>query len=587
MPPSVNSENAAPTVRYLANVDMAVVKFEKNTPSEVISGAVGDLIALEEVQSLEADQVVMADHLLRGLHNEETPNNSRVPPPQVVSLDKMKSVISGTDMSGNAIPDDQNLEEQWGLEDINAFVAWDVHTGETGAEIKVCVVDTGVDLDHNDLVANVFVNDAEQNGVDGVDDDANGYVDDVYGWNALDNSATPDDDDGHGSHCAGVIGAMTNNNLGIAGINWKPKIVACKFLDSDGYGTIAGAVECIDYTIAVGCAVANHSWGSTSTLDAVETAMLAAGAAGQVFVTSAGNYGDNVDITPTYPGSYNKDFQISVAALEEGNNLASYSNYSPNLIHIAAPGSYIFSTYVDGSYAYLSGTSMASPHVAGAVSLLLSQDPSLAIIDVKHILQMTAAPFTNWAGLVKWGKLDLHAAIMFELPTGQPGISTTETTMTTTAGTTMTMTTTFPTTSTYHDHPWPTTTPDITTTPFHTPTSPETTMTMTGTTTMTMTTTYDHPWPTLTQPSPTPPAGNFVMVSADLTCQSGCEQHNMYCDNDMTKAADTDIDLCYDGLVASGYGVDTPLTKGGINDSVLAPGGCYAEMYSVVHLNSN
>jgi len=433
---------------------------------------------------------VVADNLLRGLANDGSSTHS-------------------------VTVDDPKVADQWGLADVNAFDAWDVHTGESGVETKVCVVDSGVDLDHEDLIGNMFVNDAELYGLPGVDDDGNGYIDDVYGWNAVNNTASPDDDAGHGSRCAGILGAMTNNGMGVAGIHWKPTIVPCKFLKANGGGSIAAAVECIDYSIAVKCRVSNHSWGATVPLDAVELAMDHAAEAGQLFVTTAGNFGNSIDDSPNYPGAYTKDNQITVAALDVGGtDLASLSNYSPTLVHIAAPGINVMSTSIDGTYAYDSGTSMAAPFVTGAASLMLSRNPSLTFTDLKNALAMTAGSFNDSNTVVKWGKLNLGEAIKAVPP--------------------------------------------------KTESTPEPVTTL-----------------------PVFEGRSFIMVPSNLTCQAGCEQHNMFCVDDLTKASDIDLDLCYNGLVASGYGVDTPLTKGGINNSVLAPGGCYAEMYSVVHLNSN
>jgi len=348
-----------------------------------------------------------------------------------------------------------------------------------------------------------------------------------------------------GTRSAGIIGAMTNNNVGIAGINWKPKIVACRFLDINLEGTMSGLVECIDYTIAIKCPVANYSntmefYGGTTFSSAMDQSLDAAGAVGQLVVMAVGSDGRDVGELNMYPAAYNKPNQISVAALDStGDKLVHFSDYSPELVHIAAPGADIWSTFsnvhhTERLYLNFAGSAVATPQVSGAASLMLSFKPSLTYADVKNVLQTTAAEFTDWESGVKWGKLDLGAAM--ELLASATTTTTTPTT--TTAETT--------TSAEYEDS-------TTAATAVHTVT----------------------------------PVANYIMASTDLTCEVGCEQHNMYCDNELTKLSGIDLEGCYNGLVSSGYGSDTPLAEGGINNSLLAPGGCYVEMYSVVHLNSN
>lgn len=272
------------------------------------------------------------------------------------------------------VPSDPYFANLWGLEAINAPDAWSVTGGSD--DVVVAVIDTGIDYTHPDLQKNIWVN-AQEIPDNGRDDDGNGYVDDVYGWNPLNPSAPPLDDNKHGTHVAGIIGAVGNNELGVVGVNWQVKIMALKFLDKDGSGYLSDAIRAIEYVLVmrqrgVNIRVVNASWGADTLSRALDDAIQRLRAQEILFVAAAGNNGTSTKI---YPGA--SDQVLSVAAIEQGGNLASFSTFG-SWVDVAAPGRGILSTVPGGGYASFSGTSMATPHVAGLAALALSVQPSLS-----------------------------------------------------------------------------------------------------------------------------------------------------------------------------------------------------------------
>ncbi|MCG2681595.1 MAG: S8 family serine peptidase, partial [Kiritimatiellae bacterium] len=258
-----------------------------------------------------------------------------------------------------ATPNDPRYSELWGMNntgqtggtadaDIDAPEAWNINTGSAGN--IVAVIDSGLDYTHPDLAANVWVNAAEQAGSAGVDDDGNGYVDDIYGIDAAYSDTDPMDVDGHGTHCAGTIGAVGNNNLGVVGVNWNVKILGLKFLDDTGSGWDSDAIECIEYAIdkkvnyAQNIVAINASWGGGGFNQILKDAIDAAGTAGIVFCAAAGNAGTNNDTTPHYPSSYNSPSIIAVASTDHNDVIASSSCYGATSVDLGAPGVGILST---------------------------------------------------------------------------------------------------------------------------------------------------------------------------------------------------------------------------------------------------
>ena len=272
--------------------------------------------------------------------------------------------------------------------DVNAVGAWKITTGDR--HIKIAVIDTGVDYNHKDLSGQVWTNDVEKNGKAGVDDDGNGFIDDIHGYNFVGNNGNPMDDHGHGSHCSGVIGANHNSD-GISGVMNNLEIVGVKFLDSKGSGTLAAAIQSIDYALKLGVDIMSNSWGGGGRTQALYDAIEAANQKGIIFVAAAGNASANNDTTPSYPASYENDNVISVGAMDGKGVKASFSNYGAKKVHVFAPGVNIISSVIGNRYQKMSGTSMATPHVAGVVGLILSHEPTLSPPEVRARLIATSA----------------------------------------------------------------------------------------------------------------------------------------------------------------------------------------------------
>jgi subtilisin family serine protease len=283
----------------------------------------------------------------------------------------------------------------WGLGNdlgVRAQAAWSLSQGSPN--VVVAVIDTGIDYSHPDLAANVWINTSEIDG-NGIDDDSNGYVDDRRGANVASQAANPGDpydDNQHGTHVAGII-AAASNGVGVVGVAPNVKLLPIKFLNASGSGSISDAIRAIDYMIAlknrgVNIVAVNNSWGGGGYSQALEDAIRRANDAGIAFVVAAGNEGRDNDASPAYPASYELPNVISVAAIDSQQNLASFSNYGEESVDIAAPGVSILSTVPGGGTAVLSGTSMATPHVTGALALLYSLDPSVAFSDLlKRVME--------------------------------------------------------------------------------------------------------------------------------------------------------------------------------------------------------
>ena len=250
-----------------------------------------------------------------------------------------------------AIPNDSFFSNLWGLNnagdtDIDAPEAWDITQGNSN--IVVAVLDSGVDYNHPDLAANIWTNQAELTGTSGVDDDGNGKIDDVRGWDFVDDDNDPIDSDDHGTHVAGSIAAVGNNSTGITGVSWSAQIMPLRFLDAFGSGSVADAIEAIDYAIDKGAKIINASYGSYTFSPLERAAIASARDAGILFVAAAGNDNWNNDsATKHYPSSYDLANIIAVAATDQSDSRASFSNYGATSVDVAAPGTSIFSTRPD------------------------------------------------------------------------------------------------------------------------------------------------------------------------------------------------------------------------------------------------
>jgi len=282
----------------------------------------------------------------------------------------------------SATPNDSSWSSLSGLRKISSEAAWNSSTGSRS--IKVAVIDTGVDYNHPDLIENIALNTAEVPN-NGIDDDNNGYIDDYYGFNFNEGNSNSDDDNGHGTHVAGTIGAVGNNALGVVGVNWQVGIIPVKVLSAQGSGTLSSVIAGVNYAVARGAHVLNLSLGGGGFSQSFYSAIQNANNAGALLIAAAGNESNNNDTLPSYPANYNLPNVISVAATSSNDSLASFSNYGAS-VHIAAPGVNILSTLPGGTYGAYSGTSMATPHVAGAAALLKAFSPGSSMLQIKSAL---------------------------------------------------------------------------------------------------------------------------------------------------------------------------------------------------------
>ncbi|MEK6555142.1 MAG: S8 family peptidase [Bdellovibrionota bacterium] len=346
---------------------------------------------------------------------------------------------------------------QWGMGDIGVTQGWGKSKGD--GKVVVAVIDTGVDYTHEDLVENLWRNPGEMgtdaNGKDkatnGVDDDNNGYIDDLVGWDVVMNDNKPFDmaktgidllfggNPGHGTHCAGNVAARGFNGKGISGVAPNVSVMILRFLGEDGSGTSGGAVKSILYAINNGAKVLSNSWGSEGEdpndpdNQALKDAIKYAQEKGVIFIAAAGNghngvgYDNDTDAKPGVPASYADDIIVSVAAIDSANELGAFSNWGKTSVDIAAPGVKVFSTMVTGTYndtvldlpqlgikATWDGTSMATPHVAGAAALYLSYKPTATWREIKDALLKTAKPITSVSGkVVSNGKLSVDGLMAY------------------------------------------------------------------------------------------------------------------------------------------------------------------------------
>ena len=281
---------------------------------------------------------------------------------------------------------DPRFEEQWALAEISVREAWTKTKGSS--EIVVAVLDSGVEYTHVDLVNNIWTRPAA---LTPYRDQDLGTVDDIHGYNAVANDGDPSDDNGHGTFCAGIIGAECSNNLGVCGVNWKTQIMPLKFMNAGGFGYVADAVEAINYAIdrkraGVNLRVINASWGLSQQSRALEDVIRKAHEAGILFVAASGSTGSDNDKSQRYPSCYGIGNIISVAATDRSDALAQFSNYGAKSVQLAAPGKDILTTALGNDYESHSGTSMASAHITGIAALALSAQPGLSVDQLRSLL---------------------------------------------------------------------------------------------------------------------------------------------------------------------------------------------------------
>jgi hypothetical protein len=317
-----------------------------------------------------------------------------------------------------AIPNDPMLPQMWNLlntgqnggtsgADIGATSAWDLSTGSRN--VVVAILDTGIDYDHPDLGANLFHDASVCNGVN---DGANG----CYGIAPANNNSDPLDDNGHGTHVAGIIGAVGNNGIGVVGVNWNVQLLACKFLNVSGSGQTSDAIACLDYVLAMknkgyNIVATNNSWGGGPYSQALADAIQAQQQAGILFITAAGNDFSDDDVNPTYPSATDLPNVISVAASTRTDSLAAFSNFGRHTVHLGAPGQEILSTLPGNTYGALSGTSMATPQVTGTAALLAAENPNLDWRAIKNLILAGGDPLSSMAQTITGNRLNVHGSM--------------------------------------------------------------------------------------------------------------------------------------------------------------------------------
>ncbi len=413
----VRLQNGAQEAQLVAHVASLGLSIRRHLPNSALY-----LIAFPNHSVAEFDRVMTAF--------EKTPGPAAYAEPDFIAQASVDPVT----------PNDASFALQWALHntgqtggvsgaDIKAPEAWSTTLGSSS--IVVAVIDTGMDYTHPDLAANVWSNPDETAG-DGLDNDHDGYIDDTRGWNFYAGTNDPMDDHGHGSHTAGILGAVGGNATGISGVCQHVKIMPLKFLSASGSGSDSDAIEAIRYATAHHAVLSSNSWGGADFTQSMLEAIQEANTAGIGFIAAAGNAATNNDEIPSYPASFQSDNVISVAATNASDALSNFSNYGKTSVHLGAPGESIYSTYKAGGYTTMSGTSMATPHVAGAAALLKSANQNLTFAQIKQALltQTDALPSLNNKS-ISGGRLNVNKALV---PATSPLVTLTSVTIDDTAG---------------------------------------------------------------------------------------------------------------------------------------------------------
>src|ERR1051325_8692845 len=408
----INNIESAPYEPRQANAPEVMVKFKPGVSEEAIERitqglhdqvedeieAVPGLDAIDDLDEVDAETVASEYRKL----------------PEVEYAEAVFEIEADDFAPSPVTPSDPQFSAQWALlndgsrggtkgADISATYAWTVTTGSD--KVVVAVLDSGVDYTHTDLASNIWI---RPNNVPAYEDRELGTIPGFHGFNAVDDSADPMDDNGHGTHCAGIIGAEGGNDIGIAGVNWKVQIMPLKFMNKSGYGRTKAAIEAINYVIdrkkaGVNVRVISASWGSTQKSRALEDVIRKAGDAGILFVAASGNASTNNDRSPHYPSSYNLPNVISVAALDRNDQLATFSNYGVKSVAIAAPGVDILSTWLGDEYEEKSGTSMATPVISGVAALIVAHNPNITVDQLREKILASVDPLDSLKGKVATG----------------------------------------------------------------------------------------------------------------------------------------------------------------------------------------
>ena len=350
-----------------------------DVPGDIHKSFGGELVRLQLPQGIELAEAIAA-----------MKNDGRV------AYAEGNQVIRLPETQDNAVAEGPNdLDSKlWGLNntgqdggkagaDISALDAWKVTTGDNSANGPlIAVIDTGIDYNHPDLKANMWTNPGEIAG-DGIDNDGNGVIDDVYGYNAQANTGNPLDGHSHGTHCAGTIGAVGNNEMGVTGVMQNARLMAVKIFSDSGSTSTDAIVRGLMYAAKMGATITSNSWGGGPFSQAIYDAFASNPA---LHVIAAGNSNYDNDKRDNFPSNYDLDNIVAVAATTRNDERASFSQWGATKVDVAAPGHQIWSTIPGGKYGNKSGTSMATPHVSGVAGLIASAYPNASNAEIKERL---------------------------------------------------------------------------------------------------------------------------------------------------------------------------------------------------------
>lgn len=379
----------------------ALVKFSNKEVSGGNARILSDLQSSGDYQIVESWSIDTKTQEAKLLSDDPCVNNYALVKSDSLSTDELiKNLCSRDDIEiaepnsickvSSPLTNDPDLSLQWHLAGdkesqkvINIESFWDNNIkGEK--ESIVAIIDTGVDYTHEDLKDNMWHNPYKEQGLEG-----------EHGYDFANNDSYPMDDNGHGTHCAGILGAVGNNGIGISGVAQNVSIMALKFLQGDGRGSVSDAISCYEYIIkakdmGANIVVINNSWGDVKTYSEIlEEIVETAGQKGMLSICAAGNQANNNDVSPEYPSCLNSDYVVSVANRDYDCSLYEKSSYGKESVDIVAPGTAIYSTYKDGRYEYMTGTSMATPVVSGTVALLKQLNKNLTPLQIKEYLLLS------------------------------------------------------------------------------------------------------------------------------------------------------------------------------------------------------
>ena len=446
-------ESISETAQFRPNELLVSFKPEVATAVQVraaLDSVQGEVITFRkrQIEAAEWDLSILEDRSFRS-----SPHLLHVKLPEGMDIERAMLIFGSNPIveyveknflvHASYIPNDPHWSKLWGLyedsqsrSDIHAPEAWDIITGSP--DVVVAVIDTGIDYDHPDLEDNIWLNPGEcGNGkeTNGIDDDGNGYEDDWHGWDFVNGDNNPmdgntDQEGYHGTHVAGIIGAVGDNDIGMAGVTWDVQLMPLRVLGEDGVGDTADIINAVDYATDNGANISNNSYGgagySTSFLYAIGRAL----SAGSLFIAAAGNNSTDNDTTPHYPSSYNLNNIVSVLATDIDDELSGFSNYGSTSVDIGAPGgtdtsqsSYnIYGTKYGQAYQYHAGTSQATPFVTGAAALAWQKRPEMTYSQLKTRIMDKADYDSDLNGkCVADGRLNAYSVLYDSaVPNGTP-----------------------------------------------------------------------------------------------------------------------------------------------------------------------